>query len=110
MLFHIYNTCLNLLNIFSHFSGGIYISSTFLEFSSVTDFFVIILSAILFPISSPAASAALWTTFLEAISEASSSASKNYFLYLLQKVLTNDKNPYPLIYFLFFLLFFSVAK
>ena len=39
------------------------ISLTFLEFSSDTDFGFKIFSVILFPINSPLASAALWTTF-----------------------------------------------
>ena len=50
------------------FSDGIIISLTFLEFSSITGFCFTILSAILFPINSPVASAPLWTsTFLEVV-------------------------------------------
>ena len=58
----------------------------------------------LFPINSPIASAALWTTFLEADFRASSpvfvAVSNNCFPYLLDIFFVNDKNPYPLIYFL----------
>ena len=59
---------------------------------------------ILFPINSLVASAALWTTFLEAVFRAYSPAlvavSNNYFSYLLDSFLSNEKNPYPLTYFL----------
>ena len=66
-MFHFYNTCLNSFNISSFFSGGVIISSTFLEFSSITGFVFTILSlydkitasAILIPKNSPDASAAL---------------------------------------------------
>ena len=51
--------CLNSFNISSLFSGGIIISSTFLEF--VSDF--TILSAILFPKKLSFTLAVLWTTF-----------------------------------------------
>ena len=43
------------------FYGGITVSSTFLEFTSGTGFGFTILSAILFPVNSPVASAALLT-------------------------------------------------
>ena len=49
-------------------------------------------SEILFPKNSPA----LWTTFLEAVFKESIPVSNNYVLYFLG----NDKNPYPLTYFL----------
>ena len=78
------------------FSGRIIISSAFLIFSSITCFGFTILSAILLPINSPATSAALWTTFLRAVFRASSPVS----YYCFQYFLANDKNPYPLTYFL----------
>ena len=68
MFFDFYNTCLDSFNILSLFSGGIITSSTFLDFSSG----LTILSAILFPINPPVASAALWTRFLEAVFTVSS--------------------------------------
>ena len=83
-MFHFYNTLLNLL------SGGIIISSTGSCFSMLSSFDLVTASAVLFPINSPA----LWTTFLEA----SSPLSSICFLYFL----TNDKNLYPLAYFLLF--------
>ena len=71
-MFHFYNTCLNSFNISFLFPGGIIISSTFLEFSSITGFNFTILSAILFCINLPVVSAALWTNFLEVVFKASS--------------------------------------
>ena len=54
--------------------------------------------------NSPVPSATSWTTFLETVFRASSPAfvavSKNCFLHLLDRFLANDKNPYPLTYFL----------
>ena len=99
-MFHFYNTCLNSFNIYSPFSVAIIISLTLFEFSSITDFVFAIFSAILFPINLPLASAALWTYFLEAIFKASSPVSNNCFLYLFEKFLANNKNPYRLTYFL----------
>ena len=49
-------------------------------------------SAILFPINSPV----LWNTFLEAVFKESGPVFNNYFVCFL----ANDKNPYPLTYFL----------
>ena len=99
MLF--YNTCLNPFNIYL-FSGEIIISAASLKFSSQMSFGFTILSAILFPINSSIASAALWTTFLEAGFTVSSpvlaAVSNNIFLYLFDKFL--DKNSYPLQHFL----------
>ena len=98
MVFHIYNAYLNSFNISSLFSGGIIIiSSTFLKFLSETDCGFTIFYMIFFPINSPVASAALLTTFLEAVFRESSpvlAAISNYcFLHLLR--IANDKNPYP---------------
>ena len=98
-VFHFYNTCLNLFNISSLFSGGTINSSIFLEFSLITYFGFTILSVI-FPINSPVTSAALWTMFLEAVFGAPNPISNNCFLNLLQKFFANHKNPYPLTYFL----------
>ena len=77
MVFHSHNTCLNFLNVNSFFSGGIINSSTFFEFFSTTGFYFTILSAILFPINSPVASAALWTICFEAVFKASIHVSNN---------------------------------
>ena len=55
----VYNTFLNSFNITSRSSGGIFISSAFLEFASDTGFGLGIFSPILFPINSPFASAVL---------------------------------------------------
>ena len=93
-MFQFYNTFVNLFSIFFLFYGGIVIFSTFLELSSITGFVFTILSAVLFPINSPVASVALWTTFLEAVFKEFSPVSNNCFLYLLEKFLANDKNPY----------------
>ena len=94
-MFYFYNTCLNSFIFFSFF-GRIIIFSTFFRFSPITCFGFTILSAILFPINSPVASAALWNTFLESVFRTSSPVSNNCFLYFL----TNDINPYLLTYFL----------
>ena len=63
-----------------------------------------ILSAILFPINSPVASAALLTNFLVAIYRASTrvfvAVPNNRFPYFIDRFLASDKNPYPLTYFL----------
>ena len=85
----------SLFNIYSFFFDRIIISSPFLRFSSITCFGFTILSAILFLKNSPVASAALWTTFLEAVFKAASSVSNNCFLYLFEEFLANDENPYP---------------
>ena len=80
------------------FSSGITISTTFLGFSSG---FTIILSSDLVTVSAnlfPESSPALWTTFLEPVFKESSPVSNNCFIILY--FLTNDKNPYPLTYFL----------
>ena len=74
MVFYFSNTCLNSFNISSLFYGGIFIFSIYFKFSSETCFDFTILSAILFPLNSPVASGALWTTFLEAVFRASSFA------------------------------------
>ena len=58
-----------------------------------------ILSAILSSINSPFALTALWTTFLEAVSKASSPVSNNCFSYLLDRFLMNKESPYPLTLF-----------
>ena len=97
---HCYNTCLNSFNISSLVSDGIIISSTFLEFSSITGFCFRTLSAILIIKNLPVASAALWNTFLEAVFKASNCVSNNCFLYLLEKIIAIDKNPYSLTYFI----------
>ena len=85
MVFHFCNTFLNLSNVSSLFSRGIIIYSKVL----VSQFYH---GLTLFPKNSPA----LWTTFLEAVFKESNPVSNNYFLYFL----ANDKNPYPLTYFL----------
>ena len=88
---------------FSLCSGGRTNSSPYLEFVSRTSFGFTILSAILFPINSPVASAAYWDTFLFAIFKAFSlvfvAASNNCLSNLLDRFLPTDKNSYPLTYF-----------
>ena len=83
-MFHFYNnTSLNLLNISSLFSGGIITSSTFLGFSSVFTIslllYLVTVSAILFPINSPA----IWATFLKAVLAVSHPVFDDWFLYFL---------------------------
>ena len=63
MVFHFYNTYFNSFSISFIISGGILISSTFPGFSSITCFGFTIWAAILFPVNSLIASAALWTSF-----------------------------------------------
>ena len=66
----------------------------------------VILSAILFTIKSPVASAAFWTTLLEAVFAASIpvfvAVSTNFLPYLSLNFFAYDKNPWPLTYFLYF--------
>ena len=95
-----YNTCHNLFNIFSVFLWRNNYFFNFFGFSSVTCFGFTLVSEILVLIYSPVDSAALSTTenFQEAIFGATSPVSSNCFLYFL----ANDKNPYPLTYFLVF--------
>ena len=81
-----------MLNISSLFSSEIIISSTGSCFSILSSFELVTASAILLPINSPA----LLTTFSEAAFTASNPVSNNCFLYFL----ANDKNSYPLTYFL----------
>ena len=61
----------------------------------------VILSAILFLIKSPVASAVFWTTLLGAVFAAAIpvAVSFNFVPYLLPHFLANDKNPYPLTLF-----------
>ena len=80
MVFHFYNTFLNLLNISFIFSGRIIISSTDSCFSILTSFDLVTVSAILFPINSPA----LWNTVLEAVFKESRPVSDICSLYFLQ--------------------------
>ena len=93
---HFYNTCLNSFNISSLFSGGITISSTGFVYRILLLYNLVTACAIL----SPKNSLVLWTTFLEEVFKESSPVSNNCFLCLLEKFLANDKNPYPLRYFL----------
>ena len=65
MAFRFYNTFRSSFSISSLFSGGIIVSSTFLQISLITGFSFTILLTILFPINSPVALASLWITFLE---------------------------------------------
>ena len=87
-MFHLYNIFLNLSNICSIFSSGIIILSTALCFSILLLFNVVIASVILFPKNSPG----LWTKCLEAFGP----VSNNCVLYFF----ANNKNSYPLTYFL----------
>ena len=99
-----YKNCLNSFNIFCLFPGGITICSTFFEFSAGTCFVFTISSAILFPINSLVASAVLCATNLGVDFRSSSpvlvAVSNNWFPYLLDIFLANDKNLYPLTDFL----------
>ena len=94
-MFNFCNTYLNPFNIFSLFSGGIVISSTGFVSTILSLYELVTASAALFPKNSTA----LLTTFLEAAFKASSPVSNNYSLYLLENVPANDKNSYPLTYF-----------
>ena len=86
------------------FSGGMYISSGF-SFSFDLPIEVI-LSAMLFPIKSPLASAVFCTTLLEAVFAASIpifvAVSIHFLPYLSPNLLAKDKKPYALTYFLNF--------
>ena len=77
----------------------ILINSYSYKFAPIIGFGFRILAAVLFPINSPVASAALGTTVFEAVFRASSfvrvAVSSNYFPYLLNIFLANDKNLYP---------------
>ena len=88
-----YNNCLNLFIISFLISGRLIISSTFLGFLSsftISSLFDLVTAS---PVSFPKNSLALWTTFLETVFTASS-------LYpIILYFLANDKNPYPLTYF-----------
>ena len=95
--------------IFCLFSGGMYISSGLFVFSFSFSFVLpieVILSAILFPIKSPVASAVFYTTLLEAAFAVSIpvfvAVSINFLLYLSPNFLAKGKKPYPLTYFLNF--------
>ena len=72
------------------------------EITSDTNFGFTIFPAILFSINSPVALAISWTNFLEAVFAASIFVLlvvfNNFFVYLLDRFLANDKNPYPLTY------------
>ena len=91
-MFHFCNNCLNSFNVSSLFSGGIIISSTGCYFTILSLFDLVTASGILSSKNSPA----LWSTFLEEVFGASSAVSNNFFLYFL----ANDRDPYPLAYFL----------
>ena len=97
-------TPINLFNISCLFSDRTTTPSTFHEFTSRTGFRFIISSAIFFPINSPVAPAVLWPTILEAAFAASSPTfarvSNIFFFCICQRFLANDKNPYPLTYFI----------
>ena len=104
-MFQFYKTWINSFNISTICTDGIIFSSTLFELSLGTDFVFTISSAILFPINSFVALAALWTTFLVAVFKAWCpiyvGAFINCLLYLLDIFLRNDKNPYPFTCFLF---------
>ena len=84
-MFHFYNIFINMFNISSPFSGGIIISSTFLEFPSgftiLWSFDLVTTFAILFPKNSPA----LWITFLEAVFTTSGPVPNNCFFIFYRK-------------------------
>ena len=103
-MFSFYNTGVISFNNFSLFSAGIIISSTFLEFS--LNYMFLFHSFVLFQISYCVCNFIFYKFtccftcfmdyFLEAVFKAYSPVSNNCFLYFLE----NDKNPYPLTYFL----------
>ena len=102
----LYSTCLNSFSISSLFSSGITISSTFFGFSSGTGFNFTVYSEIAFPMNLPVDSAVICTTYFEAVFTTSSpvfvGVSNNYFPYLLEIFLANDKIPQPSRYLLVF--------
>ena len=106
--FYFYNTCLNLFNDSSLFSGGITVSSKFLIYLSFTCFILLIVvlydltpaSVILFLINSPVAWAVSWTAFFKSAFKAPSPVSINCVLYLLDIFFANGKISYLLTYFL----------
>ena len=73
---------LNLFNVFSLFSGGIFISSTGFAFSISLSYEFVTASATLFPKNSPVS----WTTFLEAVFKESISVSNSCFYIFLQMI------------------------
>ena len=73
-----------MFNISCLFSGGITISSIFLECSSDTGVGFTIFSAILFPVIFPVASAVSWTTFMEAVFADSNTVFVNLFSQICQ--------------------------
>ena len=92
-MFHFYNNaCRNSFNISSLFSSGMIIFSTGSCFTVLPSFDLVTASAT-FPLKY---SPILWTTSLEAVFGASSPVSNNCYSYFL----ANDKNPYPLTYFI----------
>ena len=102
MMFYFYNTCLNLFDTSSLFSGGMMISLT--GFKNFLLYELATASMILFPINSSIASTALWTTLLQAVFKTFIPVSNTYFPYMLDNFFVNDKSPYLLTYFLFLVL------
>ena len=105
MVLHFYNTCLNSLNISALFSGGLIIFSTFIEFSSITGFVLTILSSFDLATASAIFFLQKFTCFMDYFFGTSfKRISVLYpiivFLYFFDKFLPNDKNIYPLTYFL----------
>ena len=90
-VFYFCSTCLDSFNIYSLFCWNSYFFNISWIFIRCYNFL-----AILFPINSPVASAALWTNFLEAVFRGSGpvlvAAFNNCLWYLLDRFLTNDKN------------------
>ena len=98
-IFYSAASCLNSFNNSLLYSGRIDISLTFSEFLSIACFGFTVFSTILLPykfLKIPIND--LWTNFLEAAFWASNPVSNNCFYYLLEKLLSDDKSPYSLIY------------
>ena len=91
-MLYFYNTYLNSFNVSSLFSGRIIISSTGSCFAISSSSNLVTASEILLPKNH----LLYGLLFLEAVFKESSPASNNCFLYFI----ANDKNPYPLAYFL----------
>ena len=104
-MFRFYNTCLNSFNISSIFSGGIIISAKFLGFLSVTCFFFsqfccrtteLLRWRFYFLKTRFFYGLLIYKPFLQNIGL----YPITDYLYLLDKFVANNINPYPLTYFL----------
>ena len=81
-------------------TGGIIISATGLVFTILSLYNLATASTVSFLKNLPVASAALLVTFLEVFIPVFVAVSNYCFRYLIEKVQANNKNPWPLTYFL----------